>query len=112
MFWLTAPLEFSQNDLSLVINSVLLRYITANKWMHDEAKTLLEARADQRHKKSKKYDEKYSILNAHGRTAKYWTAGLASLRASVGINYFDFLILIFSYKAVPKIKDVLSISMI
>lgn len=49
--------------------------------MRGEAKIFLGAMTDQRHKKSKECDEKCSISNVHGRTAKYWTAGPVSPRA-------------------------------
>jgi len=44
------------------MSRVLLRYIPANNVMHHETKTFFGARADQKHKKSKKYDEKCSIF--------------------------------------------------
>ncbi len=90
-----------------MINSVLLRYVPAKKLTRGETNVFLRAMADQRHKRSKKYDEKCSISNAHGRMAKYWTAGPVSPRAGVGMSYFECLILILSYEAVPEIKEVL-----
>jgi hypothetical protein len=68
------------------MNIVLLRYIPANNVMRYETKTFFGARANQRHKNSKKYDEKCSISNAHSRTAKYWTAGPVSPRVGIGID--------------------------
>ncbi len=56
-----------------MINRVLLRFVSAKKWIRCEAKSFLGARADQLHKNSKKHDEKGSTQKAHGRTAKYWT---------------------------------------